>query len=254
MNAETHILIVDDDRRMARTLVDILKIKGYCAEEAHSVNEALKKARNRTFDCILTDIKMPGMNGVELFRAIKSSQPQIPVVMMTAYANDKLVEEGLNEGAVASLTKPLDINLLLNFFSSLRREQLVVIVDDDSAFCKSLGDILRIRRYSVFETSNPDELIDMTKDGVCGVVLLDMKLDGADGLGVLQQIREYDLQLPVILVTGYREEMTSSIEAALKLNAYACLYKPLQIEELIQVLIGIQHQMLGKILGRDPDK
>jgi DNA-binding NtrC family response regulator len=127
-------------------------------------------------------------------------------------------------------------------------------VDDDSAFCKSLGDILRIRRYSVFETSNPDELIDMTKDGVCGVVLLDMKLDGADGLGVLQQIREYDLQLPVILVTGYREEMTSSIEAALKLNAYACLYKPLQIEELIQVLIGIQHQMLGKILGRDPDK
>jgi DNA-binding NtrC family response regulator len=85
MNAETHILIVDDDRRMARTLVDILKIKGYCAEEAHSVNEALKKARNRTFDCILTDIKMPGMNGVELFRAIKSSQPQIPVVMMTAY-------------------------------------------------------------------------------------------------------------------------------------------------------------------------
>ena len=141
MSENLNILIVDDDRRMAKTLVDIIKIKGFETESAHSGSEAMDKVKEGHFDCVITDIKMPEMNGVDLYKMIKQAQPDIPVVLMTAYSTDKLVKEGLEEGAIAALSKPLDIEALLNFFSMLRKERSIVIVDDDPMFCKTLGDI-----------------------------------------------------------------------------------------------------------------
>jgi CheY-like chemotaxis protein len=250
MSETLRILVVDDDRLMARTIVDILKIKGYQAEAVHSGPGALEKMAEGHFDCVLTDIKMPEVNGVELYRAIKATrQPDLPVVLMTAYSTDRLVREGLEEGAIAALTKPLDINALLSFFSALRKERSVVIVDDDPEFCKTLGDILRVRGFSVTQMTDPHGVVERIETDV-QVVLLDMKLNSVGGLEVLKEIRERHPHLPVILVTGYREEMMPAMEAALKINAYACFYKPLQIDVLLQALTQIHHQELGRMLGR----
>ena len=122
MRETLRILIVDDDRSMARTLKDILHLKGYNVETAHSGPEALEKVEKAAFDCVLSDIRMPEVNGVELYRAIKAQRSNIPMVLMTAYASDSLVKEGLEEGVLAVLTKPFDITLLLRFLSSLRKE------------------------------------------------------------------------------------------------------------------------------------
>jgi len=249
MSEKLHILVVDDDRRMAKTLVNIFQVKGYQAEAAHSGPEALEKAAGERFDCVLTDIKMPEMSGVELYRAIKARQPDLPVVLMTAYSTDKLVNEGLEEGAIAALTKPLDINLLLSFFSSLRRERSIVIVDDDPQFARTLGDILRARGFAVTQIADPHGVVErLEADGE--VVLLDMKLNGIGGLEVLLEIRARHPRLPVVIVTGYRAEMGPAIEAALKIGAYTCLYKPFQIEGLLQVVAEIRRQELGRILGQ----
>ena len=75
-----------------------------------------------------------------------------------------------------------------------------------------------------------------------------MKLDRIGGLKVLKEIRARYPHLPVILVTGYREEMAVAIEAARQIGAYACLYKPFEIEELLQLLTQVRHQELGRIL------
>ena len=247
MSEKLRILIVDDDRRMAKTLLDILKIQGNEAEAAYSGPDALDKVKKGHFDCVLTDIKMPQMNGVELYRAIKNIQPELPVVFMTAYS--ELVKEGLKEGAIATLNKPLDINLLLSFFSSLRKERSIVIVDDDPQFCKTLGDILQARDFAVTQVADAHGVVKTLRPDA-QVVLLDLKLNSISGLEVLKEIREHYPHLPVILVTGYREEMAPAIEAALKINAYACLYKPFHIERLLQLLTEIQHQELGRVLGQ----
>lgn len=110
------IFVVDDDQSMAKTLADIFRIKGHQTEVAHSGPEALEKIEQQSFDCVLSDIKMPGINGVELFRAIRALQPDLPIVLMTAYTEDCLVQQGLAEGALAALTKPLNIDTLLTFF------------------------------------------------------------------------------------------------------------------------------------------
>lgn len=241
------ILVVDDDSSMAKTLVDIFRAKGHEAEAAHSGSKALEKVTEGHFDCVLSDVKMPGINGVELYRAIKARQPNLLVVLMTAYSSDKLVEEGLEEGVIAALTKPLDINSLLSFFSALSRERSILIVDDDPAFCKTLGDILRVRGFVVTPVTDPRDVVEMV--GMDGeVVLLDMKFDDTSGFQVLQEIRKQHPCLPVVLVTGYREEMAQAIEAALKIGAYACLYKPLEIERLFQLLAEIRRRELSRVL------
>ena len=129
MSELLRILVVDDDRTMAKTLASIFRVKGYEAVVAHSGSEALNKiadgpfgyARNGSFDCVLSDIRMPDMDGVELYRAIKARRPDLPMVLMTAYSTNRLVKEGLEEGAMAAFTKPVDIDALLALFSSLHR-------------------------------------------------------------------------------------------------------------------------------------
>lgn len=247
MSEKLHILIVDDDRKMAKTLVDIFMVEGYEAQAAYSGSEALNKVKRSHFDCVLSDIKMPEVDGVELYKAIKVLRPDLPVVLMTAYS--ELVQEGLEEGAIATLTKPLDINLLLSFLSSLRKERSVVIVDDDPQFCKTLGEILRAREFAVTPVTDPSGLVETLRPDA-QVVLLDMKLNRISGLEVLKEIREHYPHLPVILVTGYREEMAPVIEDALKIGAHACLYKPFDIEALLELLTEIRHQELGRVLGQ----
>ena len=248
MNDTLRILVVDDDRSLARTLKDIFTVKGFYAETAHSGHEALKKIKKSRFDCLIIDIKMPKMNGVEFYRAVKSVQPDIHAVFMTAYSSDELIKEGLAEGIIAALIKPLDINAILRLFHSLRKECSLVIIDDDPEFCRTLGDILQERDYAVTQITDPHSLLKNPKLE-CDIVLLDMKLDHISGLDILKKIRKDHPQMPVILITGYREEMMAPIEAAFKINAYTCLYKPFQIEELLTVLTEIRRKEMGKIFG-----
>jgi len=253
MTEKLRILVVDDDRRLSRTLVDILTIKGHQAEAAYSGPEALDMVKQEQFDCVLSDIRMPEMSGVELHRAIKEAQPQVPVVLMTAYSSDRLVQEGLEQGALAILTKPLDINNLLCFLSSLRRQQSVVIVDDDPVFCQTLGDILEARGFAVSKLTDPSGVAE-SLDSDELAVLLDMKLNSIGGLEVLKEIRGRCPRLPVILVTGYRQEMSASIQAAMEIGAYACLYKPFDIDKLLQALAELRQRDLSRILGRPMGK
>jgi DNA-binding response OmpR family regulator len=72
------------------------------------------------------------------------------------------------------------------------------------------------------------------------IVLLDMKLNQIDGHEILQQIRATHPDLPVLLISGYRDEMQSAILKALEINAHACLYKPLELDELLKTLTEIR--------------
>lgn len=249
MNPKLRILIVDDDQRMTRTLADIFSLSGHLPQEAFSGPAALEKIRTDTFDCVLTDVRMPGMNGVDFYRQLRQVRPGLPVVLMTAYAAEDLIRQGLEEGVVGVFDKPLDINLLLGFFTSLAHNHIIAIVDDDPAFCKTLGEILQQRGFSVSQVSDPHAEVEVMASEA-EVVLLDMKLADVSGLEVLKQIHQHHPTLPVIMVTGYRQEMESAIKTALEINAYACLYKPLEIPALLETLNTIQLAYLRSVIKK----
>lgn len=117
------LLIVDDDPLNTLTLSEIFKINGYEVDTVNSGQDALNKAKNVLYSCILSDIKMEKMNGVELLRAIKALYPGIPFILMTAYTGDDLIVEGIMEGALITLIKPLDINRLLGHISKILKNR-----------------------------------------------------------------------------------------------------------------------------------
>jgi DNA-binding NtrC family response regulator len=110
---------VDDNHNMARSLASILRLKGYAAEAVSSSLQALEMVRSDNWACLISDIKMPDISGVDLCREAKVLYPDLPVVLMTAYSTDSLVEEGLRGGALACLKKPLRIEALLELLADL---------------------------------------------------------------------------------------------------------------------------------------
>src|SRR6266567_2279656 len=73
MGDKVKVLVVDDDRRMVRTICDILRVKGYEAVPAYSGEEGVDKVKGESFDCVLMDIKMPGIDGVEALQMIRKT-------------------------------------------------------------------------------------------------------------------------------------------------------------------------------------
>ena len=120
MTKSRRVLIVDDDDNMANTLEKILRTKGYQAEAAHTGEQALALAQENHFDCVLSDIKMPGMNGVELFNAFQQYHPDVPIIMMTAYAPSDLLTASVARGVVAVLNKPIDFDLLFMYLEAVK--------------------------------------------------------------------------------------------------------------------------------------
>lgn len=251
MNPKLHILVVDDDRNMTRTLVDILEFNEYEGEQANSGREALEKVAAQSFDCVVTDVKMPDMSGAELFGKLRAIQPGLPVLFMTAYAADDLIQQGLDRGAIGVLNKPLDIQRLLSFLTSLDKEKAITIVDDDPDFCETLSNILEYRGFRTVKVTDPYTAVEEILAGA-QIVLLDMRFDSITGLEVLAKIREQAPDVPVLLITGYRLEMADAIEEALDINVYACLYKPLVIPELLAILSKIRTARLKEIWGDAP--
>jgi DNA-binding NtrC family response regulator len=80
------------------------------------------------------------------------------------------------------------------------------------------------------------------------LILLDMKFNGINGVDVLKQIRKNNPTLPVLMVTGFRKEMMSAIQAALEIDAFTCLYKPLEIPQLLEMLAELQVKRLRGLL------
>jgi two-component system response regulator YesN len=121
MSESFSVLVVDDNPSMAKALADVLDVKGFEVYAACSGAEALQILRDHPVDILLTDVIMPEMNGVALYREARKTHPRLTTFLMTAYAADDLIQQGMKEGIKTVLTKPVDIDFLLSLFSALKR-------------------------------------------------------------------------------------------------------------------------------------
>jgi two-component system response regulator YesN len=117
------VLIVDDNPSMGSALFDILKFEGLNTFLAASGAQALQVLHDHPVDVLLTDVIMPEMDGVELYRRARQLYPQIITVLMTAYAADELIQQGMAEGIKTILTKPIDIEFLVLLLNTFRKRK-----------------------------------------------------------------------------------------------------------------------------------
>jgi DNA-binding NtrC family response regulator len=110
---EPRILLIEDDRRSAQSLERVLKAKGYAVRLADRGDEGLERAKSDDFDVVVTDLRMPGMGGLELVRELHAAKPRLPIVLMTAFGTTETAIEATKHGAFEYLLKPFEMPELL---------------------------------------------------------------------------------------------------------------------------------------------
>ncbi|MEZ4527083.1 MAG: sigma-54 dependent transcriptional regulator [Desulfobacterales bacterium] len=103
-----NILIVDDEKNYTLILSAVLEEEGFGTLTANSGPDALEILRNSDVDLVLTDMKMPGMDGIELLESIKENDPELPVIMMTAYGTVEKAVDAMQKGAYNYILKPFE--------------------------------------------------------------------------------------------------------------------------------------------------
>jgi two-component system OmpR family response regulator len=111
---QINVLLVDDEEELVTTWVERIELRGMNAEGVTNGNDAIKIAREKDFNVVVLDIKMPGIDGFEIMKRIKAEKPNIPIILITGH---QCVEEE-NKGPLAKafdcLVKPVNIEILID--------------------------------------------------------------------------------------------------------------------------------------------
>ncbi|WP_276502172.1 sigma-54-dependent transcriptional regulator [Terrimonas pollutisoli] len=120
------ILIIDDEKAIRKTLTEILSFEGYKLEEAADGEEGLKKFKEKAFDLVLCDIKMPKLDGIEFLQKAGETNPDVPIIMISGHGNIETAVEAVKKGAYDFISKPPDLNrLLITIRNAMERSSLV---------------------------------------------------------------------------------------------------------------------------------
>ena len=125
----SRILLIEDEAAIRRVLAKILseESKDYVVEQAEDGLEGINKIREKDYDLVLCDIKMPKMDGVEVLEAVKKIKPEIPMVMISGHGDLDTAVNTMRLGAFDYISKPPDLNRLLNTVrNALDKKNLVV--------------------------------------------------------------------------------------------------------------------------------
>ncbi len=118
------ILIVDDEIAFANTLAQRLQMRGLKVGVAYDGEQALSKLKEDELDVVVLDLKMPGMDGMEVLQEIKKAYPNIQVIMLTGHGTDKDEEQAKKLGGFDFLNKPVDIDTLEQKIKAAFKEKI----------------------------------------------------------------------------------------------------------------------------------
>jgi CheY-like chemotaxis protein len=235
-SATPRILIVDDEVDTCANLSDIFTDLGYEVATAYDGLAALQLAQQKHFDIALLDLRMPGMDGLELYRRLKELSAGTVAMVVTAYATSDTAKSVLSAGAWRLLPKPVNIPHLLGMVQEALESPLVLLVDDDHDLCENLWEIFREQGFRTHLAHDVGEAGEVLRQHAFQVVLLDMKLPGGTGEEVLRVIRQTNQQARTVVITGFPNEMESRVQQALAEGADAVAYKPFDVGKLLTTI------------------
>jgi DNA-binding NtrC family response regulator len=234
------ILVVDDERQMVKTLSAVLQLHGWGTVGAHSGEDAIREAEAGQFTAVLMDVKMPGINGVDAFRAIRRAQPRMPVILMTAYAAFDLLEQAEREGALMVMPKPVSWPTLIGLLDRASAQpRSVLLVDDDPEFLASLADVVASHGVRVLRAQTISDALHFLDTETPAIVVLDLRLDGIQPADAVIAIKELSPTVVLILCTGYPRLLDQTLAAVPHGWVHAGLTKPFAPERLLEVLDGL---------------
>jgi DNA-binding NtrC family response regulator len=194
---------------------------------------------------VLTDIRMPGMSGVELFRQLRELHPGMPILLMTAFTIEDLIRDALREGAYMVIAKPFDPARLSDALRRAVDRPLVCVVD---AGAEAMVGALAAVGVSAQAAGNPSEAIAMVGGGQVGVCVVDLSMPGLDGPDLIDRLNAVDPDLVFVALSG---EDIDHLVRRVAAHADSILKKPVPARDLIEA-IARARQSMGSIVKRLP--
>ncbi len=229
-------LLVDDNRPLAENLAEILRDEGAEVVIAQNGDQALRAAKAKRFDALLTDMRMPVMTGAELVHHIRRVDPQLPAVVFTAYSGDADLSVARNEGLLAVLPKPTPIPQLIDLLKTARRGGTVAIVEDDAAMADNLTEALRARGFTAVAVGSVLEA-ERLGDIAPFAALVDLLVPGGPFGEAMYRLEARFPKLPLVVITAHDDPPP--------MPPRAVLHKPFDMGELLTLLESLYQTRLA---------
>ena len=230
------ILLVEDEESLRVTLAANLELEGHGVVEAADGRSALELLESVQVDLVLSDVRMRGMGGVELLRRVRSSRPSLPVVLMTAFTADELLDRALLDGVFTVLRKPFDVAPALRVLARAITRPVVLVVDEDPQTATSLAETLRVAGLGAEAASSADEALSCIESGRFDVCVADVVVRGKDA-ALVGTLRERWPALGVILSSGSdARELLQRVPNGVN----GCLRKPVAPRDLLRSVARVR--------------
>ena len=243
------ISVVDDDASVLRTTTLLIESLGFRAAGFESAELFLKSGELHETSCLVVDVRMPGMSGLQLQSQLAALCCNIPIIFITAYDDTASRKRALQAGAVAFLCKPFTDEILLQSIRStlLRqlggRKDLISLVDDDESVRRSTTLLVESFGFhsAAFESAESFLKSGQLQETAC--LIVDVQMPGMNGLELQSHLATAGYKIPIIFITSYDNK--ESRKQALQAGAVAFLGKPFSDELLLRALRAALRQDEG---------
>ena len=234
------ISVVDDDASVLRTTTLLIESLGFRAAGFQSAELFLKSGQLHETSCLIVDVRMPGMSGLQLQNRLAWLGCKIPIIFITAYDDTVSRQSALQAGAVAFLGKPFTDEMLLETIHSALRGQLGVkknlisLVDDDESIRRTTTLLIESFgfRATAFESAQSFLKSGQLHETSC--LIVDVQMPGMNGLQLQSHLAAAGYKIPIIFITAHDNK--ESRQQALQAGAVAFLGKPFSDELLLQII------------------
>jgi FixJ family two-component response regulator len=234
------ISVVDDDASVLRTTTLLIESLGFRAAGFQSAELFLKSGQLQETSCLIVDVRMPGMSGLQLQNHLAGLRYKIPIIFITAYDDTMSRQRALQAGAVAFLGKPFTDEMLLETIHSALRGQLGVkknlisLVDDDESIRRTTTLLIESFgfRATAFESAQSFLKSGQLHETSC--LIVDVQMPGMNGLQLQSHLAAAGYKIPIIFITAHDNK--ESRQQALQAGAVAFLGKPFSDELLLQII------------------
>jgi DNA-binding NtrC family response regulator len=234
---KAQVLVVDDDPLLLALLVETLTAIGYGVTGAPGGIDALDILQDRKFDLMVTDIKMPNLDGIQLLKKVRRHYPDMPVVFITGVATPEMISKAAPDGFLA---KPFRINHIEELIERTLRAgrdrarsvgRKVLVVDQDETFRTALTEALNYSDYVPFAATTSSDAVRELESGAFDAVIADVSVPKLDGRSLPQIMQLRFPEIPVILMSS---EQTT--EELIESHYIRFIRKPFQAGTILELL------------------
>lgn len=232
------VLVVEDDETARKQLAKAIQKEGYEVQVAEDGRAGVERFKEELPEIVITDLKMPGIDGLEVLSTVKRISPDVQTILVTAFGGTDTVVSALREGALDYLKKPLDLEQLSAALGRARGRiaeckkgasfPTILLAEDEGEIRQSLARLLEQKGWKVLAAADGEEAMRVFGETKIDIVILDHHMPKKDGLQVLHEMRGLSDDFEAIMLTGYSDE--TNVIKALQGRAMSFLKKPMDFD------------------------